>query len=43
MEDQLIDLADLDSAYQEDLDQQEFKKDETNEQPAAQPPIQPAV
>ena len=43
MEDQLIDLEDLDSAYQEDLDQQEFKKDETNEQPAAQPPIQPAV
>lgn len=39
MEDQLIDLEDLDSAYQEDLDQQEFKKDETNEQPAAQPPI----
>jgi len=43
MEDQLIDLEDLDSAYQEDLDQQEFKKDETNEQPAAQPTIQPAV
>ena len=43
MEDQLIDLEDLDSAYQEDLDQQEFKKDETNEQPAAQPSIQPAV
>lgn len=39
MEDQLIDLEDLDSAYQEDLDQQEFKKDETNEQPAAQPTI----
>ena len=43
MEDQMIDLEDLDSAYQEDLDQQEFKKDETNEQPAAQPTIQPAV
>jgi hypothetical protein len=43
MEDQLIDLEDLDSAYQEDLDQQEFKKDETNAQPAAQPAIQPAV
>ena len=43
MEDQLIDLEDLDSAYQEDLDQQEFKKDETNEQPAAQPTVQPAV
>jgi hypothetical protein len=39
MEDQLIDLEDLDSAYQEDLDQQEFKNDETNEQPAAQPSI----
>ena len=43
MEDQSIDLEDLDSAYQEDLDQQEFKKDETNAQPAAQPAIQPAV
>jgi hypothetical protein len=43
MEDQLIDLEDLDSAYQDDLDQEEFKKDETNEQPAAQPSIQPAV
>jgi hypothetical protein len=43
MEDQLIDLEDLDAAYQDDLDQEEFKKDETNEQPAAQPPIQPAV
>jgi hypothetical protein len=43
MEDQSIDLEDLDSAYQEDLDQQEFKKDETNEQPAAQPTVQPAV
>jgi hypothetical protein len=39
MEDQSIDLEDLDSAYQEDLDQQEFKKDETNAQPAAQPAI----
>jgi hypothetical protein len=43
MEDQSIDLEDLDSAYQEDLDQEEFKKDETNAQPAAQPAIQPAV
>jgi hypothetical protein len=43
MEDQSIDLEDLDSAYQEDLDQQEFKKDETNAQPAAQPAIQPAI
>jgi hypothetical protein len=39
MEDQSIDLEDLDSAYQEDLDQEEFKKDETNAQPAAQPTI----
>jgi hypothetical protein len=39
MEDQLIDLEDLDSAYQEDLDQQEFKKDETNEQPTNQPAV----
>jgi hypothetical protein len=39
MEDQSIDLEDLDSAYQEDLDQEEFKKDETNAQPAAQPAI----
>jgi hypothetical protein len=43
MEDQSIDLEDLDSAYQEDLDQEEFKKDETNAQPAAQPTVQPAV
>ena len=39
MEDQSIDLEDLDSAYQEDLDQEEFKKDETNAQPAAQPTV----
>jgi hypothetical protein len=35
MEDQDIDLAELDSAYEEDLDKQEFKQNETNEQPAA--------
>lgn len=29
-EDQSVDLEDLDSAYEEDLDQQEFKTDETN-------------
>lgn len=35
MEDQTIDLEDLDAAYEEDLDQQEFKKDEQQtEQPA---------
>jgi hypothetical protein len=32
MEDQNIDLEDLDSAYEEDLDQEEFKQDESNEQ-----------
>lgn len=32
MEDQDIDLEDLDSAYEEDLDQEEFKQDESNEQ-----------
>ena len=28
LEDQSIDLEELDSAYEEDLDQQEFKQDE---------------
>jgi len=32
LEDQNIDLEDLDSAYEEDLDQEEFKQDESNEQ-----------
>jgi hypothetical protein len=32
LEDQNIDLEDLDSAYKEDLDQEEFKQDESNEQ-----------
>ena len=32
MEDQDIDLEDLDTAYEEDLDQEEFKQDESNEQ-----------
>ena len=36
MEDQNIDLEDLDSAYEEDLDQQEFKQDESNEQQQSQ-------
>ena len=36
MEDQTIDLEDLDAAYEEDLDQQEFRQDEqTPEQPIA--------
>ena len=34
MEDQDIDLDELDSAYEQDLDQEEFKQDEQNEQPA---------
>lgn len=37
MEDQTIDLEDLDSAYEEDLDQEEFKQDEQAQQPAAAP------
>lgn len=32
MEDQSIDLEELDSAYEEDLDQEEFKQDETQQQ-----------
>ena len=32
MEDQDIDLEELDSAYEQDLDQEEFKKDEQNAQ-----------
>jgi hypothetical protein len=32
LEDQDIDLEDLDSAYQEDLDDQEFKKDDQQQQ-----------
>lgn len=35
MEDQTIDLEDLDTAYEEDLDQQEFRQ---NEQQSQQPP-----
>jgi hypothetical protein len=31
LEDQSIDLEDLDSAYEEDLDQQEFKQDDTQQ------------
>ena len=34
MEDQNIDLEELDQAYEQDLDQEEFKKDEQAEQPA---------
>jgi hypothetical protein len=37
LEDERIDLEDLDSAYEEDLDQQEFRNDseQPNEQPSA--------
>jgi hypothetical protein len=35
MEDQTIDLEELDAAYQEDLDQDEFKTDQNEPQPAA--------
>lgn len=41
MEDQSIDLEDLDSAYEEDLDQQEYKTDE--QQQPQQPAIAPAA
>ena len=44
MEDQNIDLEDLDSAYEEDLNQDEFKQDEEQQQAQQQPaPVQPAV
>lgn len=39
LEDQSIDLEDLDAAYEEDLDQQEFKQDQQAEQNAAQAQI----
>jgi len=39
MEDQVLDLEDLDSAYEEDLDKEEFKQDDQeNEQQQQQPP-----
>jgi hypothetical protein len=41
LEDQDIDLEDLDSAYEEDLDKEEFKQDgsEQQAQPGAAPPV----
>jgi len=40
LEDQDIDLEDLDQAYEEDLDQQEFKdQDEQQPQQPQQPPV----
>jgi hypothetical protein len=45
LEDQDIDLEDLDSAYEEDLDQDVYKDNENEQQQSApeQPPFQPAV
>lgn len=37
MEDESIDLEELDSAYEEDLDQEEFKNDENEQQQPEQP------
>ena len=39
MEGEQIDLEDLDSAYEEDLDQDEFRQEDTPEQSAQQPAI----
>ena len=49
MEDEDIDLGELDDAYDQDLDKQEFKQDDTendqqpNQQQGAQPGVQPAA
>jgi hypothetical protein len=44
LEDQSIDLEDLDTAYEEDLNQDEFRgQDEQNASPEQQPAQQPAV
>jgi len=42
LEDQDIDLADLDSAYEEDLNQEEFKQDEQTQQ-SEQTPAVPTI
>ena len=42
LEDQDIDLADLDDAYKQDLDKEEFKQDEQQQQ-QSQPPAFPAI
>ena len=39
LEDQSIDLEDLDKAYEEDLDNQEYKQDEQQQQPLPAPPV----
>lgn len=41
MEDEQIDLEDLDSAYEEDLDQEEYKQDGDENSAPEQQPIQP--
>ena len=43
LEDQDIDLADLDDAYEQDLDKEEFKQDEQQPQQQQQPAQAPAV
>jgi len=43
LEDQSIDLEDLDSSYQEDLDQQEFKTDKTAPEQQNEPEQQPTI
>jgi hypothetical protein len=39
MEGEQIDLEDLDSAYEEDLDQDEFRQEDTQQQSAEQPAV----
>jgi len=43
LEDQDIDLADLDDAYEQDLDKEEYQQDEQAQQQSAQPPAIPAI
>jgi hypothetical protein len=45
LEDQDIDLADLDDAYEQDLDKDEYKQDEQaqQQQQPAQPPAVPTI
>jgi hypothetical protein len=43
LEDQDIDLADLDDAYEKDLDKEEFKQDEQAQQQSAQSTVIPAI
>jgi hypothetical protein len=43
LEDQDIDLADLDDAYEQDLDKEEYQTDDQNDNSQQQQPIQPAA